>query len=46
MDKVKGGVVSLPALGPMVYTAEPGKEGGKIVLGVDASLLGFGAILE
>jgi len=46
MDKLKGTLVSPPALQPIVYTAELGKERGKIVLGVDASLLDFGAILQ
>ena len=46
MDKLKEALVSPPALRPIVYTAELGKEQGKIVLGVDARLLGFGAILQ
>jgi len=46
MDKLKGALVSPPVLQPIVYPAEPGKERGKIGLGVDASLLGFGAILK
>jgi len=46
MDELKKALVSPPALKPIVYTAEPGKKLGRIVLGVDASLLGFGAILQ
>ena len=46
MDKLKEALVSPPALRPIVYTSELEKEQGKIVLGVHASLLGFGAILQ
>ena len=44
---LKHALVSLPALLPIVYTAEPGrKTAGRIVLAVDASRLGYGAILQ
>ena len=42
MDLLKNALVSLPALRPIVYE---GENTGKIILGVDASLAGFGAIL-
>ena len=44
---LKHALVSPPALLPIVYTSEPGKKApGRIVLGVDASRLGYGAILQ
>ena len=47
MRDLKHALVSPPALLPIVYTAEPGKKTpGRIVLGVDASRLGYGAILQ
>ena len=47
MRDLKHALVSPPALLPIVYTAEPGKKiPGRIVLGVDASRLGYGAILQ
>ena len=46
MSRLKQALVSPPALQPIVYTPEPGKNLGRIVLSIDASLLGFGAILQ
>jgi hypothetical protein len=46
MRKLKAASISAPALRPIVYT--PNSEGfvGVIVLAVDSSKLGFGAILQ
>ena len=46
MRDLKCAMVSPSALLPIAYTAEPGKTPGRIVLGVDARWLGFGAILQ
>ena len=46
MRDLKHALVSPPALLPIAYTAELGKTQGRIVLGVDASCLGYGAILQ
>ena len=46
MEELKSALISPPALRPIVYVPE-GDEGiGRIVLGVDASLVGYGAILQ
>ena len=46
MRDLKHALVSPPVLLPIVCTTEPGKKPGRIVLGVDASLLGYKAILR
>ena len=46
MRELKHALVSPRALLPITYTAELGKTPGRIVLGVDASHLGYGAILQ
>ena len=46
MEKLKTALSSAPALKPLVYTPEGNGFVGRIVLGVDACGLGFGAILQ
>ena len=46
MKDLKHALVSPPALLPTAYTAELGKTPGRIVLGINASHLGYGAILQ
>ena len=47
MRDLKHALVSPPAFVPIVYTSETGKKTpGRIVLGVDASRIGYGAFLQ
>jgi len=46
MKKLKAALISAPALMPLVYAPEEGGFVGRIVLRVDASRFGFGAILQ
>ena len=46
MDRLKRALVSAPALKSLVYTSEKDGFVGRVVLGVDACGLGYGAILQ
>ena len=46
MEKLKTVLSTAPALKPVVYTPEDDGFVGRIVLGIDACGLGFGAILQ
>src|SRR5437588_9899901 len=46
MERVKAALVSAPALKTLCYSPEEDSFVGRIVLGVDACGLGFGAILQ
>ena len=46
MERLKAALIAAPALKPIVYTPDSQGFIGQIVLGVDASQLGYGAILQ
>src|SRR5205085_5906721 len=46
MDALKRSLVTPPALRPIIYQAQGMNQVGRIILSVDASLIGYGAILQ